>query len=70
MAIGYPFQHWPFQHRPLPVHRTDAHGHSDWRPIVLIVLAVLAAALATYSLLIHPSDSPPAHSTYLPPPSH
>jgi hypothetical protein len=64
MAVGRTLQHHFLKHGP--AHRTDAFSRIAWRPVVLICIAIIAAALASHSLLVDPPDSPRAPISYLP----
>lgn len=64
MAVGRTLQHRLF--KPGFMHRTEASGHLPWRPVVLICMAIVAATLATYSLIVDPPDTPRAPTSYLP----
>jgi len=64
MAVVRTLQHRMF--KPAWMHRTGAASRGRWRPVVLILLAILAAALASYSLIVNPPDTPPPHPSYLP----
>jgi hypothetical protein len=63
MALGRTLQHRPL--KPDSMHRSDARPRIAWRSVVLICVAIIAAGLAAYSLIVDPPDSPPAPS-YLP----
>jgi hypothetical protein len=61
MAAGRILQHRLFKPGRM---QNDAARH--WRPMVLICMAIVAAALATYSLIVDPPDTSPAPASYLP----
>jgi hypothetical protein len=64
MAVGRTLQHRLLE--PGSMHRTEASGHLAWRPVVLICMAIVAATLATYSLIVDPPDRPRPPISYLP----
>lgn len=64
MAFGRTLQHRLF--KPGPMHRTDPGRQIQWRPVVLILIAIAAAAFASYRLIVDPSDTSPPNTSYLP----
>jgi hypothetical protein len=64
MALGRTLQHRFF--KPGWMHGTDASKRIPWRSVALICMAVMAGALATYSLIVDPADTSPAPTSYLP----
>jgi hypothetical protein len=50
--------------KPGSMHRADAPQR--WRPLVLICVAIMSAALASYCLIVDPPDTPAAPASYLP----
>jgi hypothetical protein len=64
MAMGRTLQHRLL--KPGSLHSADASKGMAWRPVVLICAAILAAALASYSLIVDPPGTRPAPASYLP----
>lgn len=54
----------------MAVGRALQHQHASrriaWRPAVLICMAIMAAAFASYSLIVDPPDTSRASPSYLP----
>jgi hypothetical protein len=51
------------------MHRADPGRQIQWRPVLLIIVAIAGAAFASYRLVVDPSDTSPPDTSYLPAPS-
>lgn len=64
MPVGRTLRHWTINAGL--VQRLDARTHVQWRHIGLTLLALTAAALVSYSLVIDPPPQPAPATSYLP----